>query len=569
MKPREDWAFRGLIHQTTDEEIFDRLDAGGISAYIGFDPTGSSLHLGHLLQLCNLRRLQLAGNTPIALAGGGTALAGDPTFKDEERPLLTPEQIEENLVGIKDKWAESLIFSVGGQDPGELLNNADWLTTIGLTDFLRVVGKHFTVNQMVAKESVKSRLDREDVGLSFIEFSYMLLQAYDFLRLNLDEGCTLHLGGSDQWGNITMGTELIRKVTGKSATGLTSPLLLRADGRKFGKSEGGEQIWLDATLTSPFALHQYLLNYEDATTPVLLRFFTFLDHETILDLDEALRRAPRERVAQRALANEVVALVHGEHAARNAERAGEALFSESIGELDEATLLEAVADAPSSTWSREELAAGVDPVDLLVRCQLATSKADARRNLDQGGVYVNNVRVDPGALVDLTGALHGRYLVVRRGAPTVAPRGRCVIRRVAVLAVAGLVLCACGSISGSKAMVSWVTQSGYLSTAKSLTKDAAHSANALRTPSDSKFDLHTVCGVLLVDTESANASLPTPDNVATKLLSNAYTDLGAGANKCYRANTSANARAGALATLTKGLSYLSEASARIASATTP
>jgi tyrosyl-tRNA synthetase len=416
MKLREDWAFRGLIHQTTDEGIFDRLDAGSVSAYIGFDPTGSSLHLGHLLQLCNLRRLQLAGNAPIALAGGGTALAGDPTFKDEERPLLTPEQIEENLVGIKEQMGRILDFSASaGKAQAKLLNNADWLTTIGLTDFLRLVGKHFTVNQMVAKESVKSRLDREDVGLSFIEFSYMLLQAYDFLRLNLDEGCTLQLGGSDQWGNITMGTELIRKVTGKPATGLTSPLLLRADGRKFGKSEGGDQIWLDATLTSPFALHQYLLNYEDATTPVLLRFFTFLDHETILDLDEALRRAPAERVAQRALANEVVALVHGEHAARNAERAGEALFSESIGELDEATLLEAVADAPSSTWSREELAAGVDPVDLLVRCELATSKADARRNLDQGGVYVNNVRVDSGALVDLTTALHGRYLVVRRG----------------------------------------------------------------------------------------------------------------------------------------------------------
>ena len=417
MNLREDWQFRGLVHQTTDEAVLDRLSSGGVIAYIGFDPTAPSLHLGSLLQLCNLRRLQLAGNRPIALAGGGTGLIGDPSFKAVERPLITEELLEKNLVGIGEQLGRFLDFSASaGASQALLLNNADWLTTVTLTDFLRDVGKHFTVNQMIAKESVKSRLDRDDVGLSFTEFSYMLLQAYDFLRLNVDYDCTLQLGGSDQWGNITMGTELVRKETGHAVAGLTSPLLLRADGQKFGKSEtGNDKVWLDASMTSPFEFHQFLLNADDVTTPALLRFFTFLDHETILELDEATRTRPQERQAQRAIANAVVTLVHGEAAARQAERAGEALFAESIAQLDEATLLQVVADAPSSTWSRAEVAAGVDPVELLVRCDLASSKAEARRFLEQGGAYVNNVRVDAETPVDLARALHGRYLVVRRG----------------------------------------------------------------------------------------------------------------------------------------------------------
>jgi tyrosyl-tRNA synthetase len=241
------------------------------------------------------------------------------------------------------------------------------------------------------------------------------LQAYDFLRLNIDHGCTLQLGGSDQWGNITMGTELIRKTTGHSAAGLTSPLLLRSDGQKFGKSESGANIWLDAAMTSPFEMHQFLLNADDATTPTLLRFFTFLDHETIAELDEATRRAPQERRAQRALAREVVALVHGDEAAAKAERAGEALFQPSIAELDEATLLTVVADAPSSQMPRSDFATGVEAVDLVTRCGLAKSKGEARRFLDQGGVYVNNVRLEAESRVTLASTLHDRYLVVRRG----------------------------------------------------------------------------------------------------------------------------------------------------------
>jgi tyrosyl-tRNA synthetase len=278
------------------------------------------------------------------------------------------------------------------------------------------VGKHFTVNQMIAKDTVKSRLDRDDVGLSFTEFSYMLLQAYDFLRLNLDHDCTLQLGGSDQWGNITVGTELVRKATGHHADGVTTPLLLRADGQKFGKSEGGnEHVWLDASMTSPFAMHQFLLNADDVAAPAMLRFFTFLDHETILEIDEATRTAPQERRAQRAAANAIVTLVHGEDAALRAERAGEALFAETIAELDEVTLLQVVADAPSSKVSRSELDDGIDVAELLVRAELATSLAEARRYVEQGGAYVNNVRVEAGAKVRATQLLHGRYVILRRG----------------------------------------------------------------------------------------------------------------------------------------------------------
>ncbi len=417
MKLRDDWEFRGLVHQTTDDAVLDRLTSGGVTAYIGFDPTARSLHLGNLMQLCTLRRLQMAGNRPIALAGGGTGLIGDPSFKAVERPLLTTEQIEDNLVGIREQLGRILDFTESaGATQALLLNNADWLTTVTLTDFLRDVGKHFTVNQMMAKDTVKSRLDRDDVGLSFTEFSYMLLQAYDFLRLNLDHDCTLQLGGSDQWGNITIGTELVRKVTGHSADGVTTPLLLRADGQKFGKSEiGNEHVWLDASMTSPFAMHQFLLNADDVAAPAMLRFFTFLDHETILELDEATRSVPQERRAQRAAANAIVTLVHGEDAAARAERAGEALFNESIAELDEATLLQVVADAPSSNVAGSELIDGIDIVELLVRTELATSLGEARRFIEQGGVYVNNVRVESGAKVDATQLLHGRYVILRRG----------------------------------------------------------------------------------------------------------------------------------------------------------
>jgi tyrosyl-tRNA synthetase len=417
MTLRDDLEFRGLVHQVTDDSVIDRLSAGGVTVYAGFDPTAPSLHLGHLLQLCNLRRLQMAGNRPIALAGGGTGLIGDPSFRDDERNLLTQDQLDANIAGIRVQLGRFLDFDESaGSCRALLLDNAAWLTTIALTDFLRDVGKHFTVNQMIAKDSVRSRLERPDVGISFTEFSYMLLQAYDFLRLHIDHGCTLQIGGSDQWGNIVGGAELIRRVTGEAAFGLTSPLLTTPDGQKYGKTTtGGQNIWLDETMTSPYQMHQFLLNADDAMVPTLLRFFTFLDAEEILALDEATRSDPASRRAQRVLAHEVVALVHGDEEARRAERAGEVLFSEAIRELDESALLELIGDAPSSSITREELSDGVSVVELLVRTDLAASRGEARRYLDQGGVYVNNVRTDGSTTTTASQFLHGRYLVLRRG----------------------------------------------------------------------------------------------------------------------------------------------------------
>ena len=310
MTVRGDWEFRRILHQVTDESLFDQLDKGTITAYAGFDPTATSLHMGNLLQIVNLRRLQDHGNRPIAVAGGGTGLIGDPSHKADERRLLDLEQLQENLRGIESQLARYLDFSTAaGSAQALLVNNADWLTTVSLTDFLRDTGKHFTVNQMVAKESVKSRLERPDVGISYTEFTYMLLQAYDFLHLFRSFGCTLQVGGSDQWGNITMGVELIRKVAGTQAYGLTSPLLVKSDGTKFGKSESGA-IYLDAAITSPFAMFQYLLNSDDADAGNLLRYLTFLSHDEIRELDHQRETSPQDRASQRALARAVVSFVH-------------------------------------------------------------------------------------------------------------------------------------------------------------------------------------------------------------------------------------------------------------------
>ena len=414
MGVREDWLFRGILHQFTDESIFDRLDAGTVTYYVGFDPTAQSLHLGNLLQLTNMRRLQLAGNRPIALAGGGTGLIGDPSHKATERQLLTMDVLQENVAGIRSQLEKFLDFSPSaGKSQALLLNNADWLTTITLTDFLRDTGKHFTVNQMIAKDSVKSRLDRPDVGISYTEFTYMLLQAYDFLHLYQTHDCTLQLGGSDQWGNITMGAELVRKVASGNAAGLTSPLLVKSDGSKFGKSESGA-IYLDPEMTSPFAMHQFLLNTEDDLVISLLKSFSFLSHDEINELATSTSERPQERQAQRRLANEVVAFVHGSDVAEATEKAGRALFSETIRDLDEATLVQVLADAPTSSMGRDELREGIEIVDLLVRCSLAASRGEARRFVDQGGVYINNAKFTD-ERVDLSSALHDRYVVVRRG----------------------------------------------------------------------------------------------------------------------------------------------------------
>ena len=409
---------RGLIHQVTDAAILGKLDAGGVTAYAGFDPTADSLHVGHLLQVCTLRRLQLAGNRPIALAGGGTGMIGDPGGKASERPLLSVEEITANVEAIRGQLSRFLDFEASAGDARALLlDNAEWLAPMHALAFLREVGKHFTVNQMVAKESVRSRLERPDQGISYTEFSYMLLQAYDFARLAEDHGCSLQIGGSDQWGNITMGIELVHKRGLGEAFGLTSPLVTKADGTKFGKSEAGnEQVWLDASRTSPYRLYQFMLTAEDAVVGNYLRYFTFLDLAEIEALDVETADHPSARAAQRALAAAVVALVHGDEDRRRAEAASAALFGGELAALDQRTLADLIGEVPSSNWTRAALAERPLLVDVLSGTSLAMSKSDARRTIEQGGAFVNDeARSGIDSVIGPEDLLHDRYVVLRRG----------------------------------------------------------------------------------------------------------------------------------------------------------
>ena len=406
----EDLAFRGLIHQMTDPELPKRLDQPGLTVYAGFDPSADSLHVGNLLQLCTLRRFQLAGHRTISLAGGGTGMIGDPGGKSDERQLLTLETIETYLEGVRPQLAQFVDL-----DDALLLNNADWLGSLSTLEFLRDVGKHFTVNQMVGKESVRTRFERPDQGISYTEFSYMLLQAYDFLRLHLDHGCDLQIGGSDQWGNITMGVELIRKVCGDEVWGLTSPLVVKADGTKYGKTESGT-VWLDPDRTSPYAMYQFFVNTPDEQVGQLLRFLTFLESAEIEALDAETAERPQHRAAQRALARSVTALVHGEDEVLRAEEAAAALFGEEIAALGEQMLLVVTEDVPTTDVPRSELLGNMSLVDVLERTGLVRSRGEARRTVDQGGAYVNNVRQSDELRTFRAGdLLHDRYLVLRRG----------------------------------------------------------------------------------------------------------------------------------------------------------
>ncbi|CAA9214759.1 MAG: Tyrosyl-tRNA synthetase [uncultured Acidimicrobiales bacterium] len=403
----DELTWRGLVHQHTDPSVPELLDKGGLTVYIGFDPTAPSLHIGHLLQLCNLRRLHDGGHRPIPVVGGATGMIGDPGGRSDERNLLDSDELAENVAGIR-RQVEELV-------PGVLVeDNGSWLKHLSAIDFLRDVGKHFTVNHMVAKESVKARFEGRDEGISYTEFSYMLLQAYDYLHLFDTHGCTLQMGASDQWGNITAGIDLIRKVRGASVYGLTTPLVLKADGTKFGKSASGT-VWLDAARTSPYELFQFLVRSEDTVVGQYLRYFTWLPQEEIAELERVTVEHPERREAQRALAVEVTTLVHGKAEAERALLASQALFSEDIAMLDERTLLGVFADAPSTDRSRGELdGEGLGLVEVLVGSGLASSNGDARRAFP--GVYVNNVKVaDPERRLTSADLLHGAYIVVRKG----------------------------------------------------------------------------------------------------------------------------------------------------------
>jgi tyrosyl-tRNA synthetase len=411
----EELAWRGVVHQATAEDLGAKLAAGPQTLYHGIDATADSLHVGSLLGVVTLQRFQAAGHRPLVLLGGGTSLIGDPGGRRTERPLLEREQVAANARAIRRQLERFLQFGPG---PGgaELLDNADWLCAMPLTDFLRDVGKHFTVNAMLAKESVRTRLEDPDQGISFTEFSYMLLQAYDFLHLLEARGCRLQVGGSDQWGNITAGVDLIRRVRGEEAYGLTWPLITKADGAKFGKSEAGN-VWLDPARTSPYRFFQFWVNTDDADVGRYLRMYTFLGRERIEALEAAVARHPAYREAQRVLALEVTTAVHGEAAAEAAQRASAALFGGDLDGLDEATLGEVFADAPSSDLEVHRLD-GEGPllVDLLAETGLAASRSAARQAVAQGGVSVNGLReCDLDRRLGPADLLAGGYLVLRRG----------------------------------------------------------------------------------------------------------------------------------------------------------
>jgi len=401
-----------MITEATPD-LRDVLAKEKLTAYIGFDPSASSLHVGSLLPVMGLARLQRFGHTPIAIAGGGTGLIGDPSGKTKERQLLTHEQVEENLIGIKGQLSHFLDFNAR-ENPARIVNNVDWLGPITMMEFLRDVGKHFTVNNLLGKEAINRRLE-SDEGISFTEFTYPLLQAYDYLVLFDRYQCTLQMGGSDQWGNILAGIDLIRRLRGAKTHGLVFPLVTTSSGVKFGKTEAGA-VWLDPKLTSPYRFYQFWLNTDDRDVITYLKFFTWLTKEEIGELDNSLQTEPEKRRAQRELARHVTAMLHGETALEKAVRASEVLFGKEISGLSVADVFDIFADVPSTEIDKSKLD-GFTIGDALVLAGLAPSKGEAKRLVQGGGVAVNNVRADDARKsISVSEFIDGQVLVLRKGA---------------------------------------------------------------------------------------------------------------------------------------------------------
>lgn len=403
---------RGQFDNVTDEALGERLAKESLSVYVGFDPTAVSLHVGSMLPILGLMRFQRAGHRPIAVAGGGTGMIGDPSGKRTERTMMTEETVHRNTEAIGRQLSKFLDFT--GPNAALLVNNHDWLKDISFIEMLRDTGKHFRIGEMLGKESVRARLNSED-GISFTEFSYMLLQSYDFLHLYRTHNCIIQGGGSDQWGNITAGMELIRRVTGGQAYGVTFPLLMTSAGTKYGKSEGGA-VWLDPTMTSPYDFYQFFVRAEDADVERLLKFFTLLPIEEIDAIVAEHRKAPEKREAQRTLAREVTKMVHGEEEVKKAESASTALFGGSLTTLDEAQLRAMFADVTSVSVPRAELEAGLTAMKLFVRAGLADSNKEAKRLFEQGGLYINNEQLkDAQRAMTAADLLAGGTVVLRAG----------------------------------------------------------------------------------------------------------------------------------------------------------
>jgi tyrosyl-tRNA synthetase len=403
-------AWRGLVYDET-EGVRDALARGPLTGYIGFDPTAPSLHVGSLLVMTALAHMQRCGHSPIALVGGGTGLIGDPSGKTAERQLLTIEQVEVNVAGIRAQLSRFLDFE-STVAPARLVNNAEWLSKLGAVDFMRDVGKHFSVSAMLARESVKRRIE-SDEGITYTEFSYSLLQAYDFLVLFDRFTCALQMGGSDQWGNITAGMDLIRRVRGAKVYGLVLPLITTASGTKFGKTEAGT-VWLDPALTRPYDFYQFWLNADDRDAVRYLKFFTFLSAERIRELEAAASREPEKRIAQRELAREVTRMVHDERAVTEAEAAAEKLFRRDLAAMSASELLEVFRSAPSSETRYVE--SGWPVTDFLTANRVTSSKGEATRLIRGGGISINDERIaDEKTRLSPEHALHGQFFVVRKG----------------------------------------------------------------------------------------------------------------------------------------------------------
>lgn len=412
----EELRWRGLIASCTDEQtLARRLAERPITLYCGFDPTADSLHVGSLVPLLTLRRFQETGHSPIAVAGGSTGSIGDPSGKAQERQLQAMEIVAANLAGIRPQLELLLDFATPA-NPARLVDNADWTVQVRVLDFLRDIGKHFSVNQMVAKESVRARMEDREVGISYTEFSYMLLQAFDFYVLCRDFDYELQIGGSDQWGNITAGIDLVRKKLGRHAFGLTVPLITKADGTKFGKTEAGT-VWLDARRTSAYRFYQFWINTDDRDVIRYLKIFTFLGREEIDALEREQEANPGARVAHRALARAVTSLIHGEDAAQEAIRASEILFGGELSGVRQSTFAEIAGEIPARVIERSKLdGTGLPLPELLVHAGLCPSKGQARKDLEGGGIYVNNAReTSTQRLITTQELLFDQHLLLRKG----------------------------------------------------------------------------------------------------------------------------------------------------------
>jgi tyrosyl-tRNA synthetase len=381
--------WRGFLEATTNDEVAAHLSAARRTIYVGFDPTADSLHLGSLVPVMALAHAQRCGHRPLAIVGGGTGLIGDPSGKSAERMLLTKEEAERNTSAIGAQLGK--FFDLSSPEKGLLVNNADWLLPLRLVEFLRDIGKHFSVNEMMKRDSVRTRLEEREHGISYTEFTYMLLQAYDFLHVSEHLDCTIQMGGRDQWGNIVSGIELIRRITGRQAFGITTPLLTTSTGKKFGKTEEGA-VWLDPERTSPYQMYQYWLQTPDADVIAYLKLFTFLDRQRIAKLEQEVLTGPEKREAQRVLAAECTSVVHGIEAAHAVETASRILFGESVDAATPRAIQMLAREVPTTEIAASEFASGIGLIDLLVRTRLAESKAAARRLIEGGGVYLYNER---------------------------------------------------------------------------------------------------------------------------------------------------------------------------------